>query len=240
MYRVTSRATTSVDVAGLRQEEETELVAVSRIRVVSIGVDEATVQVTLTPERFVRDGRQAGAPSSEQTAELVVGLDGDVRRVNSVGGVPVGIAGPEAADLGPLLGAPLPAGRVRVGRRWSTPLPVPSVAPSGAASLTPATQGPAGVQTGRVTGLRRVRGFDCAMLQLGARRPLERRRSLNDREVGLIGTEFSNSRIAFAFRRGFPVEIETKAEGRFTVSSGAFSGGSVVIVTDTRLVLLSP
>jgi hypothetical protein len=63
---------------------------------------------------------------------------------------------------------------------------------------------------------------------------------LNDQEVGLSGVELSTSRVAFAFRSGFPVEVERQAEGRFSVSSGAFSGGSIIIVTDTRLHLIAP
>jgi hypothetical protein len=94
-----------------------------------------------------------------------------------------------------------------------------------------------GRQRGRIDALRRVEGYDCAVLELGTERQLARQFTVDAQPVQLTGTELSRATISFAFRRGFPVLIETDAEARFTVS-GAPDAGSVTIASETTLTLV--
>lgn len=226
-YRLTADATTQIRVAARTNRERTRLVARSRIEVIGATGDETTLRLTLTPTSFRRDGR-ALEPPATQRAELVIGPDGAVRRITSVGGLPASIAGGNVDDLAPVIGAPLPGELLRLGATWTKALPAPSDS-----EIEP------GVQRGRIAALRRVGGEDCAIVRLATRRPLVRERSVLGQPLRLSGPELSSSTISFAFRRGYPVLIETDAEGRFAVSTGTFTGGEVTIETRTRLELVT-
>lgn len=218
-YSMVARATTAVDVAGLARTDATVLRARSMIEVTAIEGDEVTVRLTLTPTAFTRAGRPVEQPA-EQRAELVLGFDGAVRRISSIGGLSPTIAGQDIADLAPVIGVPLPSGRVRLGARLPRPSG-PNVPP---------------IYQGRVAGLRDVDGRDCAIISLGTRRPISRQREIEGQTVRLDGTESASSIIAFAFRDGYPVAITTDAEGTFTVAGAQ---GTVVITTHTTLTLVS-
>jgi|GEM_PF-5501493 len=226
-YRLTARAHTVVDLPGTRQSETTELTATSTIEVTAVNGDEATVRLTLTPLRLARAGTPV-APPPEQRAEVVVGPDGSLIRVVTVGGLPPSISGADVGDLTQLLSSPLPAHRVRLGDRWNS-----VTHPAEGATEEPAHQ------QGRISGLRSVGGRDCVLIDLGTRRPLVRRRSIGGQPVQLAGTEFAQSRIAFSLRDGFAVEMTTEAEARFSVSTAAAAGGSVTIDTRSSLLLIS-
>lgn len=232
-YRLEATAFTTSDIGGTVQRERTVLRARSLVQVIAVDGEEATLRLTLTPESFARDGRAVATPP-EQSAELVVGADGAVLRILTIGGVAAELVPTDVADLAPVLGSALPPGRMRLGDRWSQSLVAPA-----APSPSPG-EGQAGRQAGHVAALRVVRGYDCAIVMLSARRPLQRRRELGDQVLSLTGTETSATEIAFAFREGLPVEIHTDSEGSFRVGSGQFSGGTLTIAGSTDLTLLAP
>lgn len=217
-YALRAAAETTAGAAGITRSERTVLTGRSTIEVLSVQGDEATLRLTLTPTSFTRDGRAVTTPA-EQRAELVAGPDGSIRRILTVGGLPVSIAGADIADLAPIVGIALPTSRVRIGR----PLPTPT------GSAVPA------IYQGRVDGVRVIDGYDCAIVELGTRRAIDRQRDIGGQQIRLEGTESAHSRIAFAFRAGFPVEIATDAEGVFDVAQAQ---GTVTIVTHTTLRLL--
>src|SRR5438309_8926644 len=90
-YRLHTTATTTIEVGGQRQVQRTELVARSHIDVLEIAADSAKLRLTLTPESFRRDGALQNLASQE--AVFVVGLDGDVRSIQSIGGLPPEVTG---------------------------------------------------------------------------------------------------------------------------------------------------
>lgn len=226
-YELEADAITTIDLGGGEQRQRTVLRARSVIEVIALDGEETTIRLTLTPTSFTRDGVEADPPA-RQRAELVVGPDGEVRSISSVGNVPADIIGADVQDLAPLLGTPLPEGRVRLGDTWTTPMPAPSGLP-GARD---------GLERGRVSGARVVRGYDCAIVSLATRRPLVRERPVGGQTVRMAGTETSATEIAFAFRDGFAVEIHTTSDGIFDVGDGSFIGGTVTIASTTDLVLV--
>ena len=226
-YKLEADATTTIELGGDRQRQRTLLRARSTMEIVSLEGATTTIRLTLSPTSFARDGR-AVDPPPEQRAELVLGPDGEVRSIRSVGDVPAEIIGADVQELAPLLGSPLPSGRVRLGETWETPVPGPTDQP-GAGD---------GRQRGRVDGARVVQGYDCATVVLATRRPLVRQRPIGDQTLLRAGIETSATEFAFAFREGFAVEIHTTSEGTFQVGDVAFSGGTVTIVSRTDLVLV--
>ncbi len=221
-YRLVSDATTTIDVPGTQRVERTFLEASSQIEVLSVDADGARLRLTLRPLRFERDGVVEQRP--DQEVQLIVGPNGAVRNIETVGGIPADLA-PDAQELAPLLGIPLPEHRLRLGERWRVTLP-------------PVGEGAGlGEQTGRVAALRVVRGVDSVVVRLGAERPITRQRTVADRRVALRGTESSTTELAFALREGYPVRIETDAEGHFQLVAGDFQGGSVIVRTTLLLEL---
>jgi hypothetical protein len=216
-YRMHAEAVTAVDTGGDVRSERTVLDARSMIEVLSLSGADAKIRLTLTPSSFTRDGA-AVSPPAEQKVELLAGPDGAIKEVLTVGGLPVSIAGADIADLAPIIGLPLPSQRVRVGA--PVPRPTTSTAPP--------------IYQGRVSGLRVINGHDCAIIDLGTRRPISRERELDGQQVRLDGGETAHSRIAFAFREGYAVDITTDAEGVFSLSGQ----GRVTIVTHTTLKLI--
>jgi hypothetical protein len=224
-YLLTADATTTVDVTGTPTIQHTTLRARSVLTVVGVEAGETRVRLRLEPEAFAIDGVPQDRPSQE--VELVVGPAGDVVRVESVGGLPADLVG-DVEDLAPLLGAPLPTELLHLGDRWERPVTPPE-----------GTGLAVGRQVGRVGALRVVGGRDCAIIRLTMRRPIARNRTVGGQQLALVGNEFSASEIAFAFRDGFPMRIDTEAEGRFRAISQGFVAGSVEIVQTSALRLLS-
>jgi hypothetical protein len=215
-YRLRADASTIATLGDTTRRNNTHLEAKSTLEVLSISGDEATIKLTLTPTKLLQDGANATPPGAQE-AELVVGPDGGVRRVTSVNRLPVSVVGGDLEDLAPVIGLALPTQRVRIG----APLPVPST--------------DSGSFTGRVSGVRVIDDLDCAILTIGRARPLTRQREIGGQQVSLEGTEYSTTTVAFAFKAGFPVDIDTTAEGHFSVPSGAVAGTTVTINSTTRL-----
>lgn len=225
-YTLVARATTTIDVAGLGRHEQTELRAQSTL-VTGATTDAGTsIRLTLTPTRFTRDGRALQVPL-QQTAYLIVGPDGAARAVTNLGGTsPVGIE-----ELIPLLGIPLPAERLHIGQPWTR------------RTSTDQTVGsplPAGVLRGRISGLRDVDGYACAIVSVAGTRPVQRTRDIAGQPVTLAGVEFSTTTIAYAFGEGFPIRLDSTAETTFAVSTPSSAGGSVTITATTSLRLVNP
>lgn len=232
-YELRTSSTTTLELPGRASTVRADLVAKSTIQVRSTSADQSEIHVTLVPERYTKDGRAAALPV-QQTADLIVGPDGSVRSITSVGGLPPEIAGAGVADLAPLLGPSLPTGRMHLGQTWHRSVSTPSAGPAPVPSGAPIEE------TGRVAALRVVGGYDCAILRIGARRPIARDQSVGDQDVRISGIEFSTSEIAFAFKAGFGVRMSTDARARFALESGTFSGGSLVVASTTVLRLLQP
>ena len=224
-YLLEASATTTIDIAGTTRQQRTRLRARSTVRILATTAEGTTMRLTLAPTTLELDDRGITLPG-EQVAELLVASDGTIERITSVGGVSADIVGTDLQDLAPLLGTAMPVVPVEVGDRWTT-----TIEPPEGEQLAP------GIQSGRVSALRVVQGFDTAIVSLATRRPLSRERTIGEQTVQLIGVETSSSEIAFAFREGFPVRISTIAEGNFDVGSGGVSAGTVRIVTDTEIVL---
>jgi len=230
-YHLRTDATTTIDLPRRATTERSELTARSDLEILSTTADLTSVRITLTFERLVLDGRAAATPKP-QTADLVVGLDGTVVRIASVGGVPPEVAGADVADLAPLLEPALPTTRVHLGSTWhrsvlppSEPLPAPQPAPM--------------IEDGRIAALRIAHGYDCAIVRIGLHRPISRDRDVGGQTVHVEGTELSTVDMAFAFKAGFPVEVTTAAHVRLALTSGTFSGGSLVTESKTTLTLVS-
>lgn len=221
-YRLESTTRNVIDVPGSERVEHTTLVATSTIDVLGPEGTSTRVRLTLTPERFERDGRVEEREA--QTVEMLVGTDGRVESIERIGGVPASIT-TDAEDLAPLLGAPLPSERLRLGDRWERTLPGFSLA----GDIR---------QSGLIDSFRVVRGFDTVIARVGTERPLIRERTVGDQTLALRGTEFASSELAFAFREGFPVLIETTAHGRFDLLAGDVTGGTVEVRSTSVLTLL--
>lgn len=182
------------------------------ITVVSTGGEETELHLSVRWDRYLRDGARS-TPPAEQTADLIVGPDGRAVRITAIGGVPPAVAGADVSSIAPLLGPSLPTHRVHLGDRWTAN-----------DALTSGAR-----QEGRITALEVVGGYRCAIVRVGVQRPITRTQAVGQQQIELTGTEFSTSEIAFAFRSGFAVRVETAATARFTVRSATFSGGSLEV-----------
>jgi len=223
VYSLSIRGVTAAeDRPGVR--EETSLEARWTVEVLEVDGDASTLRLTLTPLRFLRDGRETDL--DEQSVRAVVGPDGTVRSVEAEGGIVSEVLQPD--EIVPLLGQPLPTEELHVGSRWSRAL------------ATAGTVGPV-EQTGRLSALRVEEGYDTAVVIVGTHRPLTITRQVGEQPVTLAGDEVSTSEIAFALREGFPVVITTHARGRFEVQGfGTPTGGAFTIETERVLRLLEP
>jgi hypothetical protein len=224
-YRLVSDARVEIAAAGTATTQRTRLEATTRIAVERVEGGVATVLLTISPRRLVRDGR-AAEPPAEQRLRLRVAPDGRVVGVETAEAVPVALGAADAEDLVALIGPPLPPGRVRLASRWRR---VP-VGEDGR---------PAGLQEARLAALRVEQGRDCAIVALSTRRPVVREREISGTMLRLQGTEYAAGEMAFAFREGFPVRLGSDAEARLAIASGLGQGGSVVIRTTTALELAS-
>ncbi|MFN2614622.1 MAG: hypothetical protein ABR552_07375 [Actinomycetota bacterium] len=221
-YRVHTDATTVIDTGSTRTTSRTQLSATAKIEVVSVKDGKTTIRLTLEPQRYTKNGSPRTLDTS--TAELIVDEVGAIVAVSKVGGLPADTSATSVEDLAPIFGAPLPEGVVHVGQAWTRAL--------GSATNSAGS----GVQHGRVEALRRVGGYDCAILQLGTERPLSRRVSLEEQSIDLSGEEFSTAHMAFAYKRGFPVQIVTDAEAHFSIQTVASAGVTITSHTSLDLV----
>ena len=220
-YRLVADARVRVSAANASQVERSRLIADTRLEVEDLTGGVATVLLTITPRTLTRDGERAGVPASQQV-RIRVSPEGRVTEVAPLGGAPQTLEATDIEDLVPLIGPPLPSGRVHLADRWSR-------RPAGAAS---------GFQNARLASLRVVDGFDCAVVATSTRRPVSRQRDIGGSPLTLRGIEYASGEIAFAFRHGLPVTVRSQAEARLAVSGAGGQGGGVVISTLTSLTLM--
>ena len=221
-YRLVADAEVRIAASSVSSVERTRLEAKTTVTTQSQTAAGTVLLLTITPVHLQRNGNAATVPAAQQVLIEVAG--GRVTRVTNVeGSTELETAALE--DLVPLIGPPLPPGRVHLGDRWTaTP-----ASPAGV---------PAGVQQVRLAALRVVGGYDCAVVALSTRRPVVQERTIGGTPLRLQGVEFGAGEIAFAFREGMPVSLRSTGEARLGVSGATASGGSVVIRTVTTLTLL--
>lgn len=220
-YRLVADARVRVSAAGASQDERSRLIADTRLEVENITDGVATVVLTITPRSLTRDGKRADVPASQQV-RITVSPDGSVGEVAPPVGSPQALEAADVEDLVPLIGPPLPRGRVHLADRWSR-------RPAGSSS---------GIQDARLASLRVVAGFDCAVVATSTRRPVSRERDIGGSPLTLRGVEYASGEIAFAFRQGLPITVRSQAEARLAVSGAGGQGGGVVISTLTSLTLV--
>jgi hypothetical protein len=233
-YSLVANARTRATIGGRRRVERTILRARSTVTVLGIDAAGTHLHVTIAPRSLVRDGVRADTPPQEE-ADLLVGLNGEIARVERIGGLPPQLSGIDVSDIAPLLGTPLPARRVHLGSTWTEALS--ALPQQGAAS--PGAALAAGIERGHVSALRRVHGYDCAIVELSTQRPVVRDRSAGGQPITLDGQEFTSSETAFALSAGFPVSISTTAESVYAIKSGSVTSGAVTVDTQTKLDLVS-
>ncbi|MFY9589000.1 MAG: hypothetical protein WAT66_16280 [Actinomycetota bacterium] len=219
-YRLVADAVVRINAAATSQVERSRLIATTRLDVESITAGVTTILLTITPRSLTRDGKAADLPA-EQQVRMKVGADGRVTEVSPVGGQAPTLEASDVEDLVPLIGPPLPPGRVHLADRWTR--------------RSTGTQ--SGTQAARLASLRHIDDYDCAIVATSTRRPVTRERELGGSTLRLEGVEFASGEIAFAFRQGFPVSVRSDAEARLAVSGAGASGGGVVITTKTALTL---
>lgn len=223
VYRVIADAEVTIAAGQIASTERTRLEATTRVVVDELTATGATMTMTITPVRLTRDGKQVDAPS-EQRVHIELSSDGQIEAVTPEGDTGA-LDAAEIEDLVPLIGPPLPAGRVHLTDRWSRSLPgIPD--------------GPSGVQHARLAALRVVGGFDCGIVALSTRRPVVREREIAGTTLRLEGVEYAAGEIAFAFREGFPVTVRSNGEARLAISGGPAEGGGVVIRSNSVLTLV--
>ena len=223
MYRVVADAVVSISAAQLTTTERTRLDATTRIVVQQETATSATLTMTITPIALTRDGRRADLPA-EQSVSLEVARDGRISGVTPREGTGA-LDAAQIEDLVPLIGPPLPAGRVHLTDRWTRAIP------SSTGSGT-------GVQDARLAAVRIVGGYDCGIVALSTRRPVVREREIAGTMLRLEGVEYAAGEMAFAFREGFPVSMRSRSEARLAVSGGPAAGGGVVVRTNSSLRLV--
>lgn len=220
-YRLVADATVRINAAASSQEERSRLVAATRLQVESITDGVASILLTITPTSLTRDGKGSDLPAAQQV-RMKVAADGRVTEVAPLGAPEQTLEAADVEDLVPLIGPPLPPGRVHLADRWTR--------------RSSAAQ--SGTQTARLASLRRIDDFDCAIVATSTRRPVSRERVLGGSALRLEGVEFASGEIAFAFGQGFPVSVRSNAEARLAVSGAGAEGGGVVIRTVTSLTLI--
>jgi hypothetical protein len=223
LYRVLADAEVTISIADATSTERTRLEATTRVTVEQVTEGVTTLGMTITPVHLTRDGRRIETPS-EQEVRIEVGSDGQIDRVTSVEGTGE-LEAAEIEDLVPLIGPPLPAGRVHLADRWRRALPGPAGTP-------------AGTQDARLAGLRVIDGYDCGIVALSTRRPIVQEREIAGNLFRLEGIEYAAGEIAFAFREGMPVTVRSNGEARLAISGAAAEGGGVVIRSNSVVTLL--
>ncbi len=217
-YRLVADAVVRINAAASSQVERSRLVATTRLAVESVADGVTSILLTITPRSLTRDGKESDLPAAQQV-RMTVARDGRVTNVTPLGRQ-TALEAADIEDLVPLIGPPVPRGRVHLADRWSRRSSVSE----------------RGTQDARLAALRTVDGYDCAIVATSTRRPVSRERNLGGSTLRLDGVEYASGEIAFAFGQGFPVSVRSDAEARLAVSAGA-QGGGVVISTVTSLTL---
>jgi len=238
VYELVADATVRISAGQASTSEKSRLVATTTVEIESISDGIATLTLTVTARSLQRDGKTAQTPAPQQI-RMKVGSDGRLLEVTGTGSSPTTIEAADVEDLVPLIGPPLPPGRVHLADRWTrtTGAPLPA---STATLLTPSptpTPSASGKQESRLAALRVVGDYRCAIVAVSTRRPVVRERVIAGTPLRLEGIEFAASEIAFAFREGLPVRVASDSEARLSISGGAAQGGSVVIATTTTVTL---
>lgn len=211
---------TIIAVGTVNDDERTELTATLRIQTLSA----TSVKVTVTPTRFVRDGKTADPPASQE-ATLTVDASGKVTKVTAAKGSTAPLGG-SLDDLSVLIGWQGRSGRVEVGDRWTT-------------ALT-GIGGDTGSRTSHATALRVVGGKPCVIIVSSGKRPVVRERPTEAGSLRLAGTEASSTTTAYAFRAGYPARLESSAHGSFaTVGAQSQGPGTVTIDSTTTIELVT-
>lgn len=222
VYRVVADAEVTISASELTTTERTRLEATTRVVVDEVTPTRSTLTMTITPVKLTRDGKPVDPPD-EQRVRIEVGRDGQIERVTPAEGTgPLDAA--EIEDLVPLIGPPLPPGRVHLADRWTRAFP--------------AATGSGGVQDARLAALRVVDGYDCGIVAISTRRPVVREREVAGTALRLEGIEYAAGEIAFAFREGMPVTVRSNGEARLAISGGPAAGGAVVIRSNSVLTLI--
>jgi hypothetical protein len=218
-YRLVADAVVRIDAATTSQVERSQLIANTRLAVESVTAGVATILLTITPRSLTRDGKRSDVPAAQQV-RMTVAADGRVTDVTPLGQQTT-LETADIEDLVPLIGPPVPRGRVHLADRWSRRSSVSE----------------RGTQNARLAALRTVDGYDCAIVATSTRRPVSRERNLGGSTLRLDGVEYASGEISFAFAQGFPVSVKSDAEARLAVSGAGGQGGGVVISTVTTLTL---
>jgi hypothetical protein len=234
-YRLVADATVRFSFGAASTSERSQLTATATIDVVESAASGSTLLLTIASTKLIRDGKRATTPPPQQIT-IVVDPDGRVTRVTGATDQ-TSLASADIEDLVPLIGPPLPPGRVHVGDRWTPDAATPSTTP-GPASPSPSPTASTGTEEARLSALRIVEGYRCAIVAISTRRPVVRERTIAGDTLRLAGIEFAASEIAFAFREGLPASVRSDSESRLAIAGGTAQGGSVVIATKTELTLL--
>jgi len=222
LYRVIADAEVTISASDLTTTERTRLEATTRVVVEQV-TPTTTLTLTITPVKLTRDGKPVDPPP-EQRVVIEVGSDGQIDRVTPAEGTGE-LDAAQIEDLVPLIGPPLPAGRVHLADRWTRPLPVAS-----------GTTG--GIQEARLAALKVVNGYECGIVAISTRRPVVREREVAGTALRLEGVEYAAGEIAFAFREGLPITVRSNGEARLAISGGPAAGGGVVIRSNSVLTLI--
>lgn len=218
VYLLSAEVTSTLDTGGQRRVERSQIDGRSTMRVKAVEGDEATIELTLAFDRFLRNGRPERY--DPQTAEVIVSGDGSVRRVQEVGGLPPEVTGVNVEGFARRLSVALPPQSLRLGQRWREQAPDES-------------------RAGRLRALRVVDGRDCAVASVTTVRSVNRLSEDAGEQVALGGTETTQSEVVFAFRDGFPVSVRSDTEGRFDIASPSLGGGSLRILSRSTMTLSS-
>lgn len=237
VYRVVAVAEVSIAAAELRSTETTRLEATTSIRVEQTDATGSTLLLTITPERFTRDGEPVDLPT-EQRVRIQVHPEGQIGTVTPLEGTGQ-LDAAQIEDLVPLIGPPLPGRRVHLSDRWSRPIRAPVSTPTASPtpSPTPTATTTAGTQNARLAALRVIDGYDCAVVALSTRRAVVREREIGGTVLRLEGVEYAAGEIAFAFREGLSVSVRSEGEARLAISQTT-GGGGVVIRSNSVLTLI--
>ena len=233
VYRLQADATVRISAGQASTSERSQLNATATIKVEDLSAGVTTVTLTVTARSLRRDGKAAPVPPPQEI-RMTISPEGRVTQVTSTGSQPTSLETADVEDLVPLIGPPLPPGRVHLGDRWTqTTQPTPSGTPSPSPVATIAAR-----QESRLAAARVVGDYDCVVVAVSTRRPVVRERVVGGTPLRLEGLEFAASEIAFAFHEGLPITVGSDSEARLGISGGGAQGGLVVITTKTTLTLV--
>jgi hypothetical protein len=238
VYELVADATVRISAGQASTSQHSRLIATTSVAVESFADAITTLTLTVTARSLRQNGKESQTPAP-QRIRIKVAADGRVLEVTGTGATPTTIEAADVEDLVPLIGPPLPPGRVHLADRWTrrTGAPLPASTASPAVPSPAPTAAALGTQAARLAALRVVMDYRCAIVAVSTRRPVVRERVIAGTPLRLEGTEFAASEIAFAFREGLPVRVASDSEARLSISGGAAQGGSVTIETTTTITL---